>query len=412
MPRPRWRRPIAAAAAPARRVLATSREALRIDGEHVYRVPALGRAAASDDRTDDVLASTRAVELFMSQGASAARFEFRSRTRRTSAVAAICRRLDGIPLAIEFAAARAVMLGPPEVAARLDDRFALLTGGRRTALPRHQTLRATLDWSYELLPEDGAQVLRRLGDLRRRFPARRRDRRRRRSCRRDVADHIANLVAKSLLVADMRGEPPALPPARYDARLRARESCAAAAESPRPHAVMPNIIAIFFADAEAESELRPQAEWLAVYGRHIDNVRAGLDWAFSPTGRCQIGVGVDRRRVPLWVQLSLLARMPRARRTRAGTARRRRSRRARLRMQLSAARGWSLMYGVGRAREAGPAWATTLRTGRASSATTTTCCARCGDCASISSTTASFARRWNSRIASPKSWPDPQPPST
>ena len=79
------------------------------------------------------------------------------------AVAAICRRLDGIPLAIEFAAARAVMLGPPNIAALLDDRFKFLTTGRRTALPRQQTLRATLDWSYDLLPEPEARVLRQLG---------------------------------------------------------------------------------------------------------------------------------------------------------------------------------------------------------------------------------------------------------
>ena len=77
-------------------------------------------------------------------------------------MAAICRRLDGIPLAIELAAARTAALGVEGLAARLDDRFRLLTGGHRTALPRHQTLRATLDWSYELLPESERVVLRRL----------------------------------------------------------------------------------------------------------------------------------------------------------------------------------------------------------------------------------------------------------
>ena len=82
--------------------------------------------------------------------------------RQTAMMAAICRRLDGIPLAIELAAARAAALGIEELAARLDDRFNLLTGGRRTALPRHQTLRATLDWSYELLPEPERMILRRL----------------------------------------------------------------------------------------------------------------------------------------------------------------------------------------------------------------------------------------------------------
>ena len=77
-------------------------------------------------------------------------------------VVSVCRRLDGIPLAIEFAAARVATLGLQQVAARLDDRFTLLAGGRRTALPRHQTLRAALDWSYELLPEPEQRLLRRL----------------------------------------------------------------------------------------------------------------------------------------------------------------------------------------------------------------------------------------------------------
>src|SRR5213075_3571954 len=79
-----------------------------------------------------------------------------------AAIAAICRHLDGIPLAIELAAARTNALGVEELAARLDDCFQLLTGGRRTALPRHQTLRATLDWSYELLSEPERVILQRL----------------------------------------------------------------------------------------------------------------------------------------------------------------------------------------------------------------------------------------------------------
>jgi predicted ATPase len=82
--------------------------------------------------------------------------------RSVAMIAAICRRLDGIPLAIELAAARAAVLGVEEVATHLDDRFRILTGGRRTALPRHQTLRATLDWSYELLSEPERVILRRL----------------------------------------------------------------------------------------------------------------------------------------------------------------------------------------------------------------------------------------------------------
>src|SRR5262249_37167504 len=111
-----------------------------------------------------------------------------------------------------------------------------------------------------------------------------------------------------------------------------------------------------FANAEAESESRPQSEWLATYGRHLDNVRAGLDWAFSPGGDPRLGVALTVAAVPLWAQLSLLGecreRVERALAALEGDD----AVTARQRMQLSAALGWSLMYGVGRAREAGPAW--------------------------------------------------------
>ena len=146
---------------PSTTIIATSREALRIDGEHVYRVPALGVPPEPRLAPDAVFEHT-AVELFMTR-AKALGSNFEHDEENLGAVAAICRRLDGIPLAIEFAAARAVMLGPPNIAALLDDRFKFLTTGRRTALPRQQTLRATLDWSYDLLPEPEARVLRQLG---------------------------------------------------------------------------------------------------------------------------------------------------------------------------------------------------------------------------------------------------------
>jgi hypothetical protein len=276
-----------------------------------------------------------------------------------AAVLEICRRLDGVPLALELAAARTDVFGVRELAAHLDDRFRLLTSGRRTALPRHQTLGATLDWSYDLLPETEGAVLRRLsvfaddfsvdaavavaGDL----PAPL------------VVDHIANLVAKSLLVADLRDET-----AQYrlldTTRLYAFEKLRSAAELPEAARRHAEYYRALFAPAEAESETRPQAEWLAIYGRHLDNVRAGLDWAFSPEGDPQIGVALTVAAVPLWVQLSLFGecceRVERALAALEGDE----AVTARPRMQASAALGWSLMYGVGRAREAGPAWATTL----------------------------------------------------
>jgi predicted ATPase len=142
-------------------IIATSREALRIDGEHAYRVPALGVPPEARLALETAFEYT-AVELFMTR-AKAQGSNFALDEENLGAIAAICRRLDGIPLAIEFAAARAVMLSPPKIAALLDDRFKFLTTGRRTALPRQQTLRAMLDWSYELLPEAEARLLRQLG---------------------------------------------------------------------------------------------------------------------------------------------------------------------------------------------------------------------------------------------------------
>ena len=141
-------------------ILVTSREVLRIDGETVYRVPALDVPALGQEAPDRVLGYS-AVELFIAR-TNALDAGFSPRAEDLTSVAAICRRLDGIPLAIEFAAASAATLGIASVAIGLRDRFALLTGGRRTALARQRTLRATLDWSHELLPEAEQRLFRRL----------------------------------------------------------------------------------------------------------------------------------------------------------------------------------------------------------------------------------------------------------
>jgi DNA-binding winged helix-turn-helix (wHTH) protein len=142
------------------RVLATSREPLRAEGECLYRVPPLAVPAQGMEDVEEVLRHS-SVRLFVAR-ACVTDPHFRADGPSAAAAAVICRRLDGIPLAIELAAARGAALGIAEIAARLDDRFHLLTSGHRRALPRHQTLRATLDWSYELLPESERFALRRL----------------------------------------------------------------------------------------------------------------------------------------------------------------------------------------------------------------------------------------------------------
>jgi DNA-binding winged helix-turn-helix (wHTH) protein len=141
-------------------VLATSREVLRIDGEQVYRVPPLDVPEAGQENPEQVL-RCGAVELLVAR-TRALDSGFSTAPDDIPSIVAICRHLDGIPLAIEFAAARAATLGLRRIAVGLGDRFRLLTSGRRTALPRHQTLRAALDWSYELLRPDEQWLLRHL----------------------------------------------------------------------------------------------------------------------------------------------------------------------------------------------------------------------------------------------------------
>jgi predicted ATPase/DNA-binding SARP family transcriptional activator len=134
---------------PRLRVLATSREPLAVRGELTYPVPSLSLPPA-DAREPADLAASGAAELFC-QRAEAAQVGFGATSQNVPAIASICRRLDGIPLALELAAGRMRAMAAQDIADRLDDRFRLLTGGPRTALPRHQTLHATLAWSYGLL---------------------------------------------------------------------------------------------------------------------------------------------------------------------------------------------------------------------------------------------------------------------
>jgi len=145
-------------ACPLVKILASSREALSVPGETAYRVPSL--ALPEPDATGlEVVGRTDAAELFADR-AQAANPRFALTAANAPAVAQICRRLDGIPLALELAAARTRLFPPEQIAARLGDRFRLLTGGSRTALPRQQTLRAMIDWSYDLLTEDERALLR------------------------------------------------------------------------------------------------------------------------------------------------------------------------------------------------------------------------------------------------------------
>jgi len=146
---------------PRTHLVATSREPLAIQGEQVYRVPSLSTPDPKKKESAESLNTYEAVRLFIDR-AVLAQPNFAVTNENAPAVAQICHRLDGIPLALELAAARVRAMPVETIAARLDDRFRLLTGGSRTALPRQQTLRATIDWSYGLLDEKEKTLLRRL----------------------------------------------------------------------------------------------------------------------------------------------------------------------------------------------------------------------------------------------------------
>jgi predicted ATPase/class 3 adenylate cyclase len=143
------------------RILATSREGLSIVGEQTYRVPSLSLPDPNDLPPLESLRECEGVRLFVDR-AILGQPTFTITEANAAGVAQVCRRLDGIPLAIELAAARVRALSVEQIAARLDDRFRLLTGGSRAALPRQQTLRSLIDWSYDLLTEPERALLRRL----------------------------------------------------------------------------------------------------------------------------------------------------------------------------------------------------------------------------------------------------------
>ncbi len=185
-------------------ILATSREPLRTEGERAYRLlPLEGPPAAIGIRAEEALRFP-AVQLFVERTA-AALGEYVLSDADAPIIAAICRKLDGIPLAIELAAARVDWFGIAGLAARLDDPLHVLVGGSRTALPRQQTMRATLDWSYELLTEAERMALRRLAIFADDFTLQAAgavisdDAR---SCN-QVMDQVSELVAKSLVAVEI-----------------------------------------------------------------------------------------------------------------------------------------------------------------------------------------------------------------
>ncbi|KWF87959.1 winged helix-turn-helix domain-containing protein [Burkholderia cepacia] len=286
------------------RVLATSREALRIQGERLCPIPPLEVPREGADDAETLGAS--AVQLFSAR-VQAADPRFPLDERSVSLMASVCRRLDGLPLAIELAAARAAVLGIDVLAAHLDDHFRLLTGGFRTALPRHQTLQAMYDWSYRLLGDAERLLLRWLGVFRGTFSidAVREIVGARRLADADLLDTIAGLVSKSLLSLESAHGAPRyrlLTTTRAYAlqQLENNGECAAAA---RAHA---NYFHALFRLAPVDDGGTLGESRLDVIRRELGNLRAALDWAFSPNGDAEIGIALAAVAVPCLFDLSLV----------------------------------------------------------------------------------------------------------
>ncbi len=273
------------------RILATSREALGVEGEHVLPVPSLELPTGDRRLTAATSLRSAAVRLFLDR-ATAAQPSFQLTDDNAGVVVQLCRRLDGVPLALELAAARMRALPVEQIAARLDDRFRLLTGGSRMAVTRHQTLRATMDWSHDLLAEDERAVFRRLAA----FAG---------GCSlaaaeavtagddvvsEDVLDVVTKLVDKSLVVpAATDGQ------ARFTmhetVRAYARDKLVDAGEAEAVQRAHRDWYLALVEQAKPEFfRGPPPRDWLAVFDLEQDNLRLALEWSAAEAGGALAGL--------------------------------------------------------------------------------------------------------------------------
>jgi predicted ATPase/DNA-binding winged helix-turn-helix (wHTH) protein len=291
--------------APQAHILATSREALRVEGEHVHLLYSLD--CPPEDAGLTALEALRypAAQLFMER-AAASGYGAALSDIDAPIVARICRRLDGVALAIELAAGRVGSLGIRGTAELLDNRFSLFWHGRRTSLPRHQTLNAMLDWSYSLLSEREKVVLSRLsvfvgvftvqaaGSVASETEA----------DEPDVIEAVVSLVAKSLISTTVINE------STYYRMLDTTRAYAAAKLAERGEADrIARRHAIFYSGFLEHDEIVQSLfgeHYLSGYAPHIGSVRAALGWALSDRGDVAVGIELATWAAPLFIGLSLL----------------------------------------------------------------------------------------------------------
>ena len=292
--------------APALRILATSREALGVSGETVCRVPSLSLPEALAPVPVGALVDFEATQLFIER-ASAVDPAFKPTPDNADAIARLCRRLDGIPLAIELAAARVVVLTPAQIEARLQDRFRLLTGGARTAVTRQRTLEATVDWSYQLLSDVERQLLSRLSV----FPATWTLDAAEHVCggdginEHDVLDLLSRLVSKSLVVVDSEfaGE------RRYRLLETVREYASERlVQANAADRLRDRHFEFFFNEFRGVLPIlshHGQLQCLRQLRMEQENVRAALDWALTTSGPADRGVELAGALFWFWTKCGL-----------------------------------------------------------------------------------------------------------
>ena len=263
-------------------ILATSRESLNIPGEMSFRVPSLSIPDPRHLPTLPALTQYEAMQLFLER-AEIIQPGFELTATNAAAVAQICHRLDGIPLAIELSVARVKVMPVEQVAARLDDRFRLLTGGSRTALPRHQTLRALIDWSYDLLTPPERTLFQRLSVFAGGWTLEAAEA----ICSGDgldpydILDLLTQLVNKSLIIPDADTDAQARYRLLETIRQYARERLM---EAGGGEGIRHQHLTYYVEFAErAEPELRGpnQIEWLDRLEQEVDNIRAALEWTLE-----------------------------------------------------------------------------------------------------------------------------------
>lgn len=276
---------------PGVRVLATSREPLDIEAEWVFRLAPLALPAADEALDLQHLLAYPAIQLF-TERAQANSDAFELTQAQAAAVRQLCGFLDGIPLAIELAAARVDSLGVQGLLQRLGSAFELLTRGRRTALSRHRTLQAVMDWSYDLLSDSERLVLQRLSVFRGAFdldgavaiaacPQLNRQR---------VIEAVLGLTAKSLIVLESADDDVLLHRLLYITRLYAGKRLANGADSPAVHRRHARFIVEGLQRARAAGAGMSRYHWSPALGSSIADVRAAIDWTLIDENDLGLGV--------------------------------------------------------------------------------------------------------------------------